>query len=213
MRIAADGLKYALPTDVPGDYVLELHEKASGARVSQVSFSVVGRGAVSRSLEKNAELQVKLSRPQYNTGEEIEISIVAPYTGSGLITIERDKVYAHTWFKADRTSTVQRIRVPADFEGTGYVNVCFVRALDSKEVFMSPLSYAAVPFQGEHRESAACRSRSARRRKSLPGQPLRIGYKTDRPRASPSSRSIRASSRSATMSCPTRSHISSARPR
>ena len=72
---------------------------------------------------------------------------MAPYTGSGLITIERDKVYAHAWFKADRTSTVQHIRVPADFEGTGYVNVCFVRALDSKEVFMSPLSYAAAPFQ------------------------------------------------------------------
>src|SRR4029077_4032827 len=126
---------------------LELHEKENAARVSKISFTVVGRGAVSRSLEKNAELEVKLSRTQYNTGEEIEISVVAPYTGSGLITIERDKVYAHTWFKADRTSTVQRIRVPEGFEGTGYVNVCFVRGLDSKEVFMSPLSYAAVPFK------------------------------------------------------------------
>ncbi len=178
--IPADGLVYSLPTDVPGNFVLELHEKESGARVSQVSFSVIGRGAVSRSLEKNAELQVKLSRPQYNTGEEIEISIVAPYTGSGLITIERDKVYAHTWFKADHTSTVQHIRVPADFEGTGYVNVCFVRALDSKEVFMSPLSYAAVPFKAniEKRHLPITLRAVA---KSRPGDPLRIGFKTDRP--------------------------------
>ena len=48
-----------------------------------------------RALDKNSELQVKLARTQYNTGEEIEISITAPYAGSGLITIERDKVYAH----------------------------------------------------------------------------------------------------------------------
>lgn len=180
VSIGADGLKYTLPTDVPGNYVLELHEKENDARVSKVSFTVVGRGAVSRSLEKNAELQVKLSRPQYNTGDEIEISVVAPYTGSGLITIERDKVYAHAWFKADRTSTVQHIRVPADFEGTGYVNVCFVRALDSKEVFMSPLSYAAVPFKANiEKRRLPITLRAAA--KTLPGQPLRIGYKTDRP--------------------------------
>jgi uncharacterized protein YfaS (alpha-2-macroglobulin family) len=180
VNIAADGLKHRIPTDVPGTFMIELREKDGGARVSSVSFTVVGRGAVSRSLEKNAELQVKLSRPQYNTGDEIEISVVAPYTGSGLITIERDKVYAHAWFKADRTSTVQRIRVPADFEGTGYVNVCFVRALDSKEVFMSPLSYAVVPFRAnieKRRLPVALRAVA----KAKPGEPLRIGYKTDRP--------------------------------
>jgi uncharacterized protein YfaS (alpha-2-macroglobulin family) len=180
VNIGTEGLKYALPTDVPGSYVLELREKQGDARVSRVSFTVVGRGTVSRSLEKNAELQVKLSRPQYNTGDEIEISVVAPYTGSGLITIERDKVYAHTWFKADRTSTVQHIRVPADFEGTGYVNVCFVRALDSKEVFMSPLSYAAVPFKANiEKRRLPITLRAAA--KALPGEQLRIGYKTDRP--------------------------------
>jgi alpha-2-macroglobulin len=180
VSITADGLKYPLPTDVPGEYALELREKDSGARVGQVSFSVVGRGAVTRSLEKNAELQVKLSRAQYNTGDDIEISIVAPYTGSGLITIERDRVYAHAWFKADRTSSVQHIRVPADFEGTGYVNVCFVRALDSKEVFMSPLSYAAIPFKAniEKRRLPITLHAAA---KARPGEPLHIGFKTDRP--------------------------------
>jgi uncharacterized repeat protein (TIGR01451 family) len=180
LSIGDQGMKYALPTDVPGTFVLELFEKESVTRVSRVEFCVVGRGAVSRSLEKNAELQVKLSRPSYNTGEEIEIAIVAPYTGSGLITIERDKVYAHTWFKADRTSTVQHIRVPADFEGTGYVNVCFVRGLDSKEVFMSPLSYATVPFRA-NLEKRRLPITLLADKKHLPGEPLRIGYKTDRP--------------------------------
>ncbi len=180
VSISADGLKFPVPSDVPGNYQLSLHEKESGARVSRVSFAVVGRGAVSRSLEKNAELQVKLSRPQYNPGDDIEISIVAPYTGSGLITIERDKVYAHTWFKADRTGTVQHIRVPADFEGTGYINVCFVRALDSKEVFMSPLSYAVVPFKANIEKRRLPITLKAAK-KSRPGEPLRISYQTDRP--------------------------------
>ncbi len=177
--IPAEGLKYTLPTDVPGAHSLELHD-STGARVSKVSFHVVGRGSVSREVEKNAELQMKLSRKSYKTGEDIEISIVAPYTGAGLITIERDKVYAHAWFKADRNSTIQHIRVPEGFEGTGYVNVCFVRGLDSREVFMSPLSYATAPFQAnmdERRLTIGLKIPP----KVKPGDALHIGYKTDRP--------------------------------
>jgi uncharacterized protein YfaS (alpha-2-macroglobulin family) len=179
LQIAADGLSYQLRTDVPGNYVIEVRD-AQGGTVSKLSFSVVGRGAVSRSLERDAELEVKLARSEYNTGEEIEISVVAPYTGSGLITIERDTVYAHAWFKADSTSTVQRIRVPEGFEGTGYVNVCFVRALDSKEIYLSPLSYAAIPFKANlERRRLPITLNVAERAK--PGEPLKIGYSTDRP--------------------------------
>src|SRR4029078_13193205 len=97
-------------------------------KVSRVRFSVVGRGPVKRSLDKNSELQVKLSRAQYNTGEEIENSITAPYAGSGLITIERDKVYAQVWFKTDATSSVQRIKVPDRFESSGHITHRLTRA-------------------------------------------------------------------------------------
>ncbi len=179
INIGPDGLRYSLPTSEPGDYIVELRDDG-GRKLSRIRFSVVGNGIVKRSLDKNSELQVKLARTQYNSGEEIEISITAPYAGSGLITIERDKVYALHWFKTDAASSVQRIKVPDSFEGSGYINVALVRALDSKEVFTSPLSYGVVPFTAniEKRrlkidlETAAI---------SKPGEPLHINYKTDRP--------------------------------
>ncbi len=107
---------------------------------------MAGKANVTRSLDRNAELQLSLSKPGYAPGDDIAISIRAPYAGSGLITIERDKVYAHAWFKADTTSSVQHITLPADFEGNGYVNVQFVRDPDSDDVFMSPLSYGVAAF-------------------------------------------------------------------
>jgi len=107
---------------------------------------VAGRGNTSRSLERNAELQLRLDKRSYATGDEIAISVRAPYTGAGLITIERDKVYTQQWFKADSTNSVQHIRVPAGLEGNAYVNVQFVRDIGSSEVYMSPLSYGVVPF-------------------------------------------------------------------
>jgi uncharacterized protein YfaS (alpha-2-macroglobulin family) len=177
--ISAEGWKYALPSAVPGNFIMELRDKA-GLTVSKVNYSVVGQGKAARSLEKNAELEIKLPRQQYLAGEEIEVAVTAPYVGSGLITIERERVYAHTWFKTTNTSSVQKITIPADFDGTGYINVSFIRALDSKEIFMSPLSYAVTPFTANmERRKLNVQLRAADQ--SKPGHPLTIHYRTDRP--------------------------------
>ncbi|WP_414447280.1 MG2 domain-containing protein [Burkholderia sp. 22PA0099] len=145
LTIPAAGLDLALRTDQPGSYALRI-KRADGTEVNRIDYSVAGDANVSRSLDRNAELQINLGKPDYQPGETIDVAIRAPYAGSGLITIERDKVYAHAWFHADTTSSVQHITVPAGFEGNGYINVQFVRDPSSDEIFMSPLSYGVVPF-------------------------------------------------------------------
>ena len=146
LLIPAGGLDYALPTDKPGNYALVILRGSDRIEVNRVTYSVAGAANLSRSLDRNAELQLNLEKSDYNPGDTINISIHAPYAGSGLITIERDKVYAHAWFHADTTSSVQQITLPKDFEGNGYISVQFVRDPSSDEIFMSPLSYGVVPF-------------------------------------------------------------------
>ena len=91
-------------------------------------------------------MQVQLDKAAYSGGDTIEVSIRAPYVGAGLITIERERVFRHQWFKATTTSSVQRITLPEDFEGNGYVTVEFLRDPSSPELFMSPLSYGVATF-------------------------------------------------------------------
>ena len=146
LLIPAGGLDYALPTDKPGNYALVILRGSDRIEVNRVTYSVAGAANLSRSLDRNAELQLSLEKSDYNPGDTVNISIHAPYAGSGLITIERDKVYAHVWFHADTTSSVQQITLPKDFEGNGYISVQFVRDPSSDEIFMSPLSYGVVPF-------------------------------------------------------------------
>ena len=74
------------------------------------------------------------------------MNIKAPYVGAGLITIETDKVHSHKWFHTTAESTIESIRVPENLEGNAYVNVSFLRSVQSKEIFTSPLSYAVAPF-------------------------------------------------------------------
>ncbi|MDD2833458.1 MAG: alpha-2-macroglobulin [Methylotenera sp.] len=143
--IKPTGNSLTLATDNPGDYAYIIKNK-EGLELNRVEYSVAGLGNVSRSLERNAELQLTLDKKDYKPGDDISVSIRAPYTGAGLITIERDKVYAQQWFKVDNQASVQKIKLPANFEGNGYVSVQFVRDPGSDEIFTSPLSYGVIPF-------------------------------------------------------------------
>lgn len=143
--VAAAGAKVALTTQTPGNFAYAVRD-ANDLELARVEYSVAGTGNVSRSLDRNAELQLALDRKDYNPGDDIEISIRAPYAGAGLITIERDHVVTHKWFRTTDTASTQKITLPKDFEGNGYVSVQFARDLASDEIYMSPMSYGVVPF-------------------------------------------------------------------
>lgn len=137
---------YTISNEEPGNYLLQVINK-SGYLLYQTSYSIAGTANVTRNLDRNAELELKIDNHQYKAGDEIEVSITAPYIGGGIITIERDKVYAWKWFKTSTTSSVQKITVPDGIDGNAYINVQFVRDPSSDEIFMSPLSYAVTPFK------------------------------------------------------------------
>ncbi len=135
----------ALKTDEAGDFALQI-ETSDGKLLAKVEWSVAGVGNITGQIDKNANLGLKLNRTEYTADDEIEMQILAPYTGYGLITIEQDKVYAYKWFKADTLAGIEKIKLPNTVEGNAYINVALFRDLNSREIYMSPMSYAAVPF-------------------------------------------------------------------
>ncbi len=179
VTIPVGTLTVPLVTAEPGTFALVVRDSA-GTELSRVEYNVAGAANLARSLERNAELQVSLDKPDYAPGETVELQIQAPYTGSGLITIERDHVYAWRWFHTTTTSSVQHIPIPAGLEGNGYVSVAFTRDANSDEIFTSPLSYGVAPF-----------SVSLERRKQpitldapsmvKPGDVVHVHYQTDHP--------------------------------
>ena len=177
--VPAAGYALALDTRTPGNFSYVVRD-AAGVELNRIDYSVAGQGNVSRSLERNAELQLTLNKKDYAAGEEIEVSIRAPYVGAGLITIERDKVFTQVWFKTTTTASVQKIRLPKDFEGNGYVNVQFIRDPASDEIFMSPLSYGVVPFATSLAQRTQTLKLSAPEL-TKPGQVMKIKLASDRP--------------------------------
>ncbi|WP_420588342.1 alpha-2-macroglobulin family protein [Bacterioplanoides sp.] len=175
----SNGGQYALDTSEPGDYQLSLYS-ADDELLSRFKYNVAGSANLAGRLEKNAELSIRLNKNDYKAGEEIEVNIIAPYTGSGLISIESNTVHAQKWFTSTTNSSVQTIRVPPGLEGNAYVNVAFVRSLDSQEIFTSPLSYAVVPFNID-RSSRVMDIKLEAPERVEPGQKVAINYSSDKP--------------------------------
>ncbi|MBO6281013.1 MAG: alpha-2-macroglobulin family protein [Alphaproteobacteria bacterium] len=143
--VSATHTTETLPTDEAGDFALQV-ETSDGKLLAKAEWSVAGASNIAGQIDRNANLGLKLNRSEYTAGDEIEMQISAPYTGYGLITIEQDKVYAYKWFRTDTLSSIEKIKLPNTVEGNAYVNVALFRNIGSREIFMSPMSYAAIPF-------------------------------------------------------------------
>ncbi len=145
VNIAQTGTDIKLDTGNGGTYFIQISDK-NDRILANIEYFVAASENLTLSAENNAEMKIKLDKSTYHPGDTVSINITTPYTGSGLITIERDKVYAYKWFNTTTTSSVQTIDIPAEFSGTGYINVSFVRAITSHDIFTNPYTYAVAPF-------------------------------------------------------------------
>ena len=177
--IGSGGSAFDLPTDAPGTYAVVVAD-SSGLVFSKVDFTVAGARNLAGNLERDAELQLNVDGSSFSAGDEIRIEITAPYTGTGLITIERDRVYAHKWIRSDTNTSIHTIRVPEGLEGNAYVNVAFVRELDSPEIYVSPLSYAVVPFS-VNRDARTVEIQLDAPELVRPGDELEITHRSSQP--------------------------------
>ena len=178
-EIPAGGHTLPLDSSTPGSFAYVVLDK-TGQQLARVDYTVAGEANLSARMEKNAELQLALSKKDYAPGEEVELQINAPYTGAGLITIERDRVYAWKWFSSSTTASTQRITLPEGIEGNAYVSVSFVRDPGSSEIYTSPLSYGIAPFSinVDARRSKIDVATPARVK---PGDTASFRYKVDQP--------------------------------
>ena len=174
LSIDKNGLDFNLKTSEAGNYDLKILDK-DGVELNSIQYQVHGEGDTTFMSDRSSEIGIALDKQTVEPDQELEISINAPYAGSGLLTIERDKVYASKWFNTDKLSSVQKIKVPRGIVGNAYVSVVFVRSADSKEIFSSPLSYGTKPFTIAKSEYTADISLLAPA-KIKPGTNLEVSY-------------------------------------
>lgn len=179
VSLEVQGLDFALPTKTTGEFEVSLKD-ASGLERCNLTYVVAGASQRLFGLERDASLRIHLDKLEYEAGETMEIFISAPYGGSGLITLESDKVLASQWFTADTSDSVQRITVPDTIEGRAFVNVALVRDIYSNAVYSSPFTYAVAPFMANLERRDQKLSLEAPD-KALPGEALTMRISSQKP--------------------------------
>lgn len=176
--ISAEGQKIVLDTAETGAFVLRVLD--GNAVVAKIDYTVEVPAKLDKVIDKKAALTVKTDKTEYSSGEEIKLDIAAPYEGYGLVTIERDSVYAYKWFEAEGKKLKTSIVLPDTVEGNAYLNVAWFRDLKSDEIFMSPMSYAVVPFD-INKKARNIKPVLDLPQKVRPGDKLVVKYKTEKP--------------------------------
>ncbi len=148
LDILSGGTEIRLDTTRGGTYFVQITDDDNNI-LANIEYFVADTANTALQTDTNAEMQIKLDANEYAAGDNIAVNITAPYVGTGLITIERDRVYTYKWFRTNATSSVQYITLPDGFEGSGYVNVSFVRDINSHDIFTTPYASAVAPFRAD----------------------------------------------------------------
>ncbi len=172
-------LSFRLPTDQPGDFVLSVSD-AEGRQLAATGFTVAGNALRLDGSLSPGKLTLRTSRQEYAPGERVELFISTPYAGAGLLTLEREGVVSHAWFRAESGDSVQHIDIPKNFEGKGYINLSFARSMHSDEIYMEPhlTAIAAIGVGVRQRDlGLALKAPESVR----PGEEVRVSFSAEAP--------------------------------
>ncbi len=179
LPLRAGANPFSLPTDKAGSFRLVVSD-GEGHVKSRLSYTVTGEGGDPAAVERDSEIRLSTQKEVYKPGDVVEIAVDAPFAGSGLATLEREKVWAAAPFRTETPKAVVSLRIPENAEGTLYAAVCYLRAPDSPDVYRNPFARAAAAIEVRRPERSNAISLEVPE-KAESGRGLAVTYRTAQP--------------------------------
>ncbi len=139
------------PSDY-GEYRVRLEDVESTA-TAEIGFYVNGWGNASVSMEHPTRLDLTLNKPAYRPGETAKLSIKAPFSGTLLLTVEREKVMSHRTIVMKENTATLSIPIRSSYKPNVYLSATLTRSvpMDSASVDNSqPLparAFGVIPLK------------------------------------------------------------------
>ena len=126
-----------------GDYRVRVTDDVSGAR-TELAFSVDGEELAGT--RREGELDMTLDKPTYRPGQTAKLRIQAPFPGTLLLTVEREKLLSYRTITLEGTSTTVNIPVSRRYAPNVYVSATLLRDARSPGG-MTARQYGIVPLK------------------------------------------------------------------
>ena len=121
-----------LPLLPAGHYLIEASAKDSGGRVvvSSLNFDVSARAELGSNYRNDVQLTLKPDHKSYTPGQTAEILVEAPFSGTALVSVEREKVLRSFTTRLEGNAPAIRVPLgPGDVPNV-FVSVTLVRGAD-----------------------------------------------------------------------------------
>ena len=115
------------PSDY-GAYRVRLEDIESTA-TAEIGFYVNGWGKASVSMEHPTRLDLTLNKPAYRPGETAKLSIKAPFSGTLLLTVEREKVMRHRTVVMKENTATLSIPIRSSYKPNVYLSATLTRSI------------------------------------------------------------------------------------
>ncbi|MCG9131231.1 alpha-2-macroglobulin family protein [Candidatus Poribacteria bacterium] len=115
------------PSDY-GEYSVRLEDVESTA-TAEISFYVSGWRNTPVSMEHPTRLDLTLDKPVYRPGETAKLNIKAPFSGTLLLTVERDRVLSHRTIAMKENTATISIPVRDSYKPNVYLSGTLTRAV------------------------------------------------------------------------------------
>lgn len=148
-------LMLPLETEHPGDWLLTVRD-TSGTVLAAIPYHAAGnepRAGLSAALP-SAEVRASTDRSAYEAGEKIAVSILSPFEGFGLLTLEADGVERAHWIKVRTGQNAADFEVPENFAGKGYLRLSLVRGQKDAGNYLGGYAEAVMPVTLNRRTHA-----------------------------------------------------------
>ena len=111
-----------------GEYRVRLEDIVSTA-TAELGFYVRGWGNIPVSMEHPTRLELTLNKPAYRPGQTAKLYIKAPFPGTLLLTVEREKVLNYRTIVMKNNTTTLSIPVRYAYRPNVYLSATLVRAI------------------------------------------------------------------------------------
>ena len=115
------------PSDY-GEYRVRLEDIASTA-TAELEFYVSGWGNIPVSMEHPTRLELTLNKPTYRPGQTAKLYVKAPFPGTLLLTVEREKVLSYRTIVMKNNTTTLSIPVRYAYRPNVYLSATLTRAI------------------------------------------------------------------------------------
>ena len=139
------------PSDY-GEYRVRIEDIASTA-TTELKFYVSGWGRTPVSMEHPTRLDLTLDKPAYRPEQTAKLSIKAPFPGTLLLTIEREKVLSHRTVVMKNNTATLSIPVRYAYRPNVYLSATLTRSIPTEAAVngeQSPLparAFGVIPLK------------------------------------------------------------------